>query len=195
MKPLLILDLDETLVHATTQPPNLKHDFEFSGYFVFLRPHLEQFLTTCAAVYDIAIWSSASDDYVQGITDQIFPGAITPKFVWGRSRCTPRTRFQLENEGFSYSRDQSYYEYCKVLKKVKRKGFDLKRTLIVDDTPSKVRNAYGNAIYILPFEAQGDDDELLLLADYLLRMHENENMRAIEKRGWRTQIRNAQGKQ
>lgn len=37
-KKLLILDIDETLIHATEKQLELEHDFETQWYFVYKRP-------------------------------------------------------------------------------------------------------------------------------------------------------------
>ncbi len=41
---LLILDLDETLIHATENELNFSADFRFDRYFIYKRPYLDQFL-------------------------------------------------------------------------------------------------------------------------------------------------------
>jgi RNA polymerase II subunit A small phosphatase-like protein len=82
------------------------------------------------------------------------------------------------------------YTYAKHLKKAKKFGFSFEKMLIVDDTPLKVTNAYGNAIYPKMYEGAKEDDELLYLAQYLLTLKEAENVRKIEKRGWRKSIKN-----
>ena len=67
---------------------------------------------------------------------------------------------------------------------MKRLGFDAKRVLIVDDTPEKVRNCYGNTIYPKPFLGNADDNELIILAQFLHSLHDAQNVRSIEKRQW-----------
>ncbi|MNE16564.1 hypothetical protein D3C80_1095130 [compost metagenome] len=52
------------------------------------------------------------------------------------------------------------YYYVKRLSKVKRKGFLLERTLIIDDIAEKSTLNYGNAIQIAEFTGTS------LLADY-----------------------------
>lgn len=184
-KTLLILDLDETLIHATATKIREDFDFQVYDYYVYMRPGLTEFLTRCGAHFTLAVWSSASDDYVQAIVKQIFPAQLMPAFTWGRSRCTPFRLPEVDEQGF-YTPDYSRgYEFAKRLKKATRQGFDLKRTLIVDDTPEKVRQNYGNAIYIKPYLGAGEDQELAYLADYLLTLKDAANVRTIEKRGWR----------
>lgn len=42
---LIILDLDETLIHSTINVLDTPYDFQFDKYFVYERPLLRQFLT------------------------------------------------------------------------------------------------------------------------------------------------------
>jgi len=186
-KVLLILDLDETLIHATAERIRDDFDFQVFQYYVYLRPGLATFLTQCAAHFTLAVWSSASDDYVQAVVKQAFPEHITPAFVWARARCTRFRLAEPDEQGFDSLDYATSYEFAKRLKKVVRRGFDLKRTLIVDDTPEKVRQNYGNAIYIKPYIGERDDQELASLANYLLTLKDVENVRTIEKRNWRQQ--------
>lgn len=183
-KTLLILDLDETLIHATEMELAYPADFKLDRYFVYQRPFLRAFIDEMKEYFQLAVWSSASDDYVQAISDKIFTPDDQLRFVWGRSRCTYRRNFEAANLR-NYS---DHYQYIKVLKKVKKLGFDLTRILIVDDTPHKAQANYGNAIYPKPYEGDPVDYELQLLAEYLKRLSEATNVRKIEKRGWRTSV-------
>jgi RNA polymerase II subunit A small phosphatase-like protein len=190
-KPLLILDLDETLIHATTEKVREDFDFQVYQYFIYQRPGLAAFLTQCAEHFQLAVWSSASDDYVQAIVKQIVPPSLSLAFVWGRSRCTRFRLPEVDEQGFLTLDYSSKYEFAKRLKKVRRRGFDLNKTLIVDDTPEKVSQNYGNAIYIKPYLAEPSDAELTRLADYLLTLKDAVNVRRIEKRHWRTTLPSA----
>jgi len=60
----LVLDLDETLIYATETPPERMPDFCLYGYYVYRRPYLTDFLARARSEFDMAVWSSASDDYV-----------------------------------------------------------------------------------------------------------------------------------
>lgn len=68
---------------------------------------------------------------------------------------------------------------------MRKAGWSLDRVLIVDDTPEKCLRNDGNAIYPLPYEGAVDDDELPHLADYLVALKDEANVRRIEKRRWR----------
>ena len=94
-----------------------------------------------------------------------------------------------DNDGFSDPWD--HLNYRKPLVKLKRHGWPLERVLILDDTPSKSAQNYGNAIYPKPFEGDPNDDELALLAKYLPELASCENVRKVEKRNWRDRMLNA----
>jgi RNA polymerase II subunit A small phosphatase-like protein len=185
---LLILDLDETLIHASSERLRDDYDFQVYRYFIYKRPGVDDFLKLCAQHFRIAIWSSASDDYVNAVVKQILPSDVSLEFVWGRSRCTPFLLPQYDEQGFYNLDFASKYEFAKRLKKLTRRGFNLQKVLIVDDTPEKVLHNYGNAIYAKPYYGGTDDSELATLATYLLSLKDAENVRTIEKRNWRQQV-------
>ncbi|MBW1296304.1 NIF family HAD-type phosphatase [Aquimarina litoralis] len=176
-KILLILDLDETLIHATETKLEIDPDFKYAEYFVYKRPNLEEFLNEMTNHFALAIWSSADDKYVSEIVDIIRPNGITFQFIWARSRCTLRRDYELDR----YVRE-------KRLKKIKKQGFPLEKALIVDDSPEKTRDNFGNAIYVNPFEGNPEDKELIILSNFLKSIKNSENVRTIEKRGWRNKI-------
>jgi RNA polymerase II subunit A small phosphatase-like protein len=187
-KTLLILDLDETLVYATRTPLDRPADFQVPPYQVYKRPFLKEFIHHVRQHFFLAVWSSASDDYVHEMAVQIF-GEETPlDFVWGRSRCTYQMNPRFD-EYRNFVRDhQNHTPYLKTLKKVKNQGYRLERILMVDDTPQKLIRNYGNAIYIREFQGEPNDEELRLLWKYLELLKDEENVRTIEKRGWRFQV-------
>lgn len=164
---LLILDLDETLIHASADALRPDFDFQLYHYYVDKRPYVREFIDYCSQHFQLAVWSSASDDYVQEVVRRIFPPEVRLEFVWGRSRCTPTLIPYTDGFGFYNLDHSSQYEYAKRLKKVRKLGYDLQQVLIVDDTPFKVLSSYGNAIYPKPYLGQTDDTELVSLSRYL----------------------------
>ena len=177
---LLILDLDETLIYATEDPLRRELDFIVGPYAIYQRPFLSEFLTSCSAWFHLAIWSSATDEYVQAVVERMMPTGIEPVFDWGRRRCVLR-----------YDLEQFEDYHVKDLKKVKRMGYRLERVLIADDTPSKVQRHYGNAVYVPPFLGDSEDGTLPRLAGYLISLHDVANVRTVEKRGWSRDVRDA----
>lgn len=172
---LLILDVDETLVFGTESELARPADFNIGPFHIYRRPHLSAFLKAISAWYELAIWSSATIDYVSAIAREICPVNCEWRFVWGRDRCTRRMHPELMET-----------IYIKDLKKVKRLGYDARRILVVDDSPSKTSRNFGNAIYVKAFEGEADDCELLRLQMYLETVRDAEDYRTMEKRGWRS---------
>ena len=176
-RPLLILDLDETLVYGSEVVLHRPADFRVGQFHVYRRPGLAEFLRSTSAHYDLAVWSSASDGYVAAVARTIATEGIHWQFVWSRLRCVERKQLELQTT-----------QRIKDLRKVKRLGYDLRRTLICDDTHHKVARHYGNAVYVEPYEGAEDDTELTLLAEYLNSLRNEPNFRQIEKRGWRRKL-------
>lgn len=177
-KPLLILDIDETIIHSKQAPLARQCDLRVGIFHVYVRPHAELFLTTVSEHYDLAVWSSATRGYLAAIVKFLMATQKTqPLFVWDRSKCTRRVDY-VEQDHF----------FLKDLKKVRRQGFDLDRVLILEDEPRKVQKHYGNAVYVEPFEGDLDDDELLKLAYYLQSICDVPNFRNLEKRYWRSRL-------
>jgi RNA polymerase II subunit A small phosphatase-like protein len=189
-KTLLVLDIDETLIHATPHALNRQADYKVFDYFIYCRPYLNAFFNAIKDDFLIALWSSASDDYVHEVAKHIVPKDITLQFIWARSRCTYRRHRELQTDRFGNyeSSFSDHYHYIKPLKKLKKKGFKLDRILIVDDTPHKCSDNYGNAIYPKEFLGDLQDDELKKLAKYLKSLKDKNNVRTIEKRGWNSKF-------
>ena len=180
---LLVLDVDETLIHSAETELGRPADFRAFRYRVYKRPYLLEFLERCNAAFDLAVWSSGSDLYVRYVVQQIFPKEFKLHFVWGRSRATYR---RLPDDMYvSSGGRREHFNYVKPLKKAVKFGWSLDRMLVVDDTPEKCADNFGNAIYPKPFEGDPTDDELPQLADYLESLKDVASVRKIEKRNWR----------
>jgi carboxy-terminal domain RNA polymerase II polypeptide A small phosphatase len=181
---LLVLDLDETLIHAREEPLDRQPDHVIYDYHIYRRPHLDAFLEQCFSDFAVGIWSSASDDYVHAVVDSIVPQMHRLQFVWGRSKASYSR--VLRDDGSGFFDPSNHRHYLKPLVKLKRFGWPLERMLIVDDTPEKCVRNYGNAIYPQEYDGSVQDDELLHLARYLNTLKGAANVRKIEKRRWRT---------
>lgn len=183
---LLVLDLDETLIHAREEPLERPADYVVYDYHIYRRPLLAEFIDSSFQDFAVGIWSSASDEYVQAVVDLIVPEKHQLEFIWGRSRASlGRVKF---DDGASFFDPWSHRHYLKPLTKLKRFGWPLERIIVVDDTPEKCARNYGNAIYPREYVGAIDDRELLLLGRYLATLKNAENVRCLEKRGWRASV-------
>lgn len=174
---LLILDLDETLVHATDSALPRPADFEIPPYAIYLRPGVEAFLAWALAQFRVAVWTSSSPKYAEIVANLLFPDISKLEFVWARDKCTPRRDFERD-----------IWWDTKPLHKVKRRGYDLRRVLVVDDNPEKYARSYGNLVAVAPYLGNTEDDELNYLQRYLGELILQPNVRAIEKRAWRRRL-------
>lgn len=170
---LLILDLDETLIYATETRLAREPDFVVGLYSVYKRPGLAEFLSFCLANFEVAVWTSSGAVYAKSIVETIFSHPEQLKFVWSRSRCTQRFN------PFLYE-----HYFIKNLSKIKRKGYSLQKTLVIDDSPEKHEKNYGNLIRVNAYFGEENDHELESLSYYLLQLKDADNVRTLEKRGW-----------
>ena len=174
---LLVLDLDETLIHASEVELDRAADFRACGYHVYRRPHLAEFIDYALGRFEVGVWTSSGRRYADAIVAELFP-AQSLHFVWASERC-------------SITRDWTTGEYLnrKPLKKLKRRGYRLEQVIAVDDTPSKHAYNYGNLVCVEEYlGANAGDDELLWLMRYLDRLSGEPNVRRIEKRRWRERL-------
>jgi RNA polymerase II subunit A small phosphatase-like protein len=88
--------------------------------------------------------------------------------MWARDRCTGKRDWETQE-----------VTYAKHLSKLRKYGYDLTRTLIVDDSPEKHAKNYGNLIRVWPFEGIALDDELRWLTHYLQDISTVSNVRTV----------------
>jgi RNA polymerase II subunit A small phosphatase-like protein len=182
MKRLIVLDLDETLIHTESVPEewakHLDYDFKFKGigeslFYTKKRSFLDEFLDFSFKNFDVAIWTAAGKDYAKNIIKGIGLEERDLSFLYTQENCTIRLNLDFSN-----------YYGIKDLKKVKKYGYSLEQTLIIDDVRETAVNNYGNLILIKEFTGDSDDTELLKLINYLEKIKDEPNYRRIEKRGW-----------
>lgn len=95
-KPLLVLDIDETLIHSTTNGP--PGDFfvhipgDYNRYQVHVRPGAKSFLKKIRSLTqfaDVGVWTAATAAYASRILDNIIPEwRSTFSFFKTRKHCT-----------------------------------------------------------------------------------------------------------
>ena len=174
---LIVLDLDETLLYSTTRELDSERYCVVGPYNVYLRPDCEEFIEYCVESFEsVAVWTSSSEDYAAEIVENVFSGNVKYlKFVWSRARCTLR-----------FNRISGEQVWLKNLDKIKKRGFLLEKTLMIDNTPEKLQRHYGNLIKVQDFVGDSNDNELSVLMKYLEIIGNVENVRVVEKRGWKS---------
>lgn len=190
MKKLLILDMDETLLHTECfrdidYLEEGSYDFKFPlggggwsndehWYFTIKRPFLDEFMKYVFDNFKVAIWTAGGSDYASEAISRSGLDKNKLEFFWARERCTMKYDFET---GFRYG--------VKNLEKVhKSLGWNLNNVLIVDDVQKTAINNYGNLIHIKEFCNDRSDIELNKLMGYLDKIKDSNNFRSIEKRGW-----------
>lgn len=175
---LLVLDLDETLIYATETSLDRDPDFAAGPYSVYQRPFLTEFLDYCFARFDVGIWTTSTETYAEAIVDAIIHPDHHLAFLWSRDRCT-------------WVFDEELYERIQIkkLEKLRRRGYAPESIIVIDDSLQVWRNSYGNLIKVSKYEGASEDDELRILPVYLEILRDAVNIRAIEKRGWRSRVR------
>jgi len=85
---LLVLDLDETLVH-TSYSPILGAEYKSKKglFYLYERPHLKDFLDRFFVEYDLAIWSASKAEYVRWIIRSTVLSDHQFVFVNSRKHC------------------------------------------------------------------------------------------------------------
>ena len=191
MKSLLVLDIDETLIHCEEFPKDYFEEGEYhfkidfgeddpKAYFGNERPFLKEFLDYAFKNFDVAIWTASTEDYATIVLESI--GVDINKLVFFYTR---------ENCGMRLDYETGHYYGIKNLSKLRKKGTikrkygrELDRVLIVDDIEKTAINNFGNLIQIEPFIYNSNDVELLKLISYLEKIKNEPNYRSINKRGW-----------
>ena len=165
-KKTLILDLDETLVHSSMNPfhkcADITLPLNFNGkrFFVYVlkRPFLEQFLTEMNLIYDIIIFTASLPEYSEPLLDIIDKNKVI-KYRLNRSHCR-------------------HYQniYIKDLKVINR---NLKDMIIIDNNPESYLMNKENAIPILTWEDDENDNELIKLIPVLKYLAEVNDVRTV----------------
>lgn len=177
-RPLLVLDLDETLWYGV-EPA----DGEVVR--VQLRPGLGQFLEEVAQDFDLAVWTAASGEWMRGglavlHAETGFDLADRAVFLWDRDRCSWR---RGEDGDLSWRKPARKFR-AGWLRPLYPRG----RILAVDDVPGNYVCGYGHLVRVTPWTGDASDTELRYLAAYLRSIATVQDFRTLEKRGWRSRL-------
>jgi len=146
----LVLDLDETLVHSSFKPiPNpdfiipVEIEDQVHKVYVLKRPGVDTFLQRLGPMYEIVVFTASLSKYADPVLDLLDTTRVVHHRLF-REACT--------NYKGNFVKDMS------------RLGRDIKKVLIIDNSPSSYMFHPENAI---PCESWYDDEHDTELLDLL----------------------------
>lgn len=172
-RPLVVFDLDETLIYCNEKPYRDAQITTRHGH-LSIRDGLEDMLEKVSDVYDIMVWSTSGKEYIDDMLTIIWPSHIPLVDVFTSAECGIKS---FENVGVPHYKDMR-----KIIKK--HPCYTLDRIAGVDDTPDKYKRNFGNLVSVSRFTG-AQDNELTRLGDYLVTLSLASSIRKVEKRYWR----------
>jgi RNA polymerase II subunit A small phosphatase-like protein len=139
-KKTLVLDLDQTLVHAATIPPHSDVEaFLCSSFYIFKRPGLDDFLKFVQSKFDVFVFTHGEAGYAKPVLDVLMPWLPDSHRLY-RDMCDyksgPKKKLSIFN----------------------RKPADL---ILVDDSSSALHNNPKNTLQISAWEGVPSDRALI----------------------------------
>ncbi len=169
-KKLLLLDLDETLIHSEykfsynnkiSNSDKIKekciykeiHFKEGESEFqmiIFIRPFLNDFLENMNSCIDLGIFTAALQNYAEAALKIIDPSEKFFKFKFFRDSC-------INIDDKIYIKDLSIID-----------NYDLKNIILVDNSLYSFLNNLNNGVLVNSFYYDENDDQLIFAKNYIL---------------------------
>ncbi len=154
----LVLDLDETLLHAEDEFDKNPTPENTAAYV--LRPGLFRFLDSVSKLYELVVFTASTEEHAGPLVKAIESKRKYFSCVLYRSSC-------VFTNGY-------YVKDLRILRSVR----DLKNVVAVDDSLISFAFNLDNGIAVSPFEGDKDDKELDFLGRYLLELAASASLRA-----------------
>eukprot|EP00826_Nyctotherus_ovalis_P064113 TRINITY_DN939_c0_g2_i3.p1 TRINITY_DN939_c0_g2~~TRINITY_DN939_c0_g2_i3.p1 ORF type:complete len:284 (-),score=56.50 TRINITY_DN939_c0_g2_i3:48-851(-) len=150
----LVLDLDETLVHASLKPVS-EEDKQISvsngtadvTVYISIRPWAMEFLKEAARCFEVVVFTAADKVYADKAIDLLDPDCTLVRHRLYRNSCMSFNPL--------------------LVKDINILGRDLSKTVIVDNNPSSFAFQNENAILIKSYKGDKNDTALLTLGKLL----------------------------
>jgi len=167
-KKTLVLDLDETLVHSSFKPIQgadfvipVEIDDQVHQVYVLKRPGVDQFMKRMGDLYEIVVFTASLAKYADPVLDLLDKHKVVRARLF-REACV--------NHKGNYVKD------------LNRLGRDIKRTIIIDNSPASYMFNPENAVPVESWFDDPNDTELFSLCGILERLAKVEDVQeAIAK--------------
>ena len=176
-KKILLLDLDETLIHADfakeyendTKNPydtiiSFESENEINNVGIFLRPGVKLFLENLSKFFEIGIFTASVSEYADEVIKFLDPENNFIKFKLYRQNCV------------------NVNDILKVKDLRILKNFDLKNVVLVDNNMYSFAAQLSNGILINSFYCNKNDNELYNVYGYLMNyIYQAEDVRKVNE--------------
>lgn len=128
-KLILILDLDQTVIHTTIMPSKCDFRLEITGsyFYVKVRPNLIEFLNCVSRMFEIHVYTMGTKEYAHAVCSNLDPnGVIFNKII---------------------SRDDSPSKLKKSIKRITK----INRNVVILDDRADIWDYSSNLILVRPF--------------------------------------------
>lgn len=156
----LVLDLDETLIHATLNKHYFKYDFSFeleNGKQIYIkkRPYLDEFLKALTKMkYEVILFTASKESFARDVIKRIDPDDIYFQHMLFNKHCTIINGYNKKD--------------LRIL------GKDLSQTIIVDNSEHCFDLQPKNGMRCITWYKNPKDSELEYILRWLMKM-ENED--------------------
>eukprot|EP01135_Chromosphaera_perkinsii_P006631 Nk52_evm33s554 gene=Nk52_evmTU33s554 len=166
-KKILVLDLDETLIHSSVKDVNVQYDLKIEIFinrmaclfYVYKRPYVDFFLETVQQWYNLVIFTASIKEYGCPVIDSLDAG---------------KGLFQRR-----YYRESCIHEGGSFIKDLKLIDPDLRNIMIIDNSPAAYAFQQENAIPIESWMDNPNDEALLDLLPFLDALRFSEDVRSV----------------
>ena len=161
-KTIIVLDLDETLIHSMTTKEReaynktinfTSHEMIGSDYIIYERPGLQEFLDFLFKNFTVCVWTAASKDYASFIVNNIvLNGRKDRKLDWFFFDYHCDISRKISNTKSTKDLDV----LCDIFK---LQGYTKTNTVIIDDNTNVYNAQTGKCINIKEFKIASSDSE------------------------------------
>ena len=144
--PLLVLDLDETLIHVSETARTA--DFHLGSRCVSIRPGASQFLLEARRHFRLAVWTARTTAYAHRVLHNLLPPETSLAFVWSVAECHQAV------DGSGRRR------WFKDLDRLRLAGFPLESVAVLDDAPEAIIPRTARVLTISLYAGAAEDEDL-----------------------------------